>query len=409
MNIFSNARLLPSQAYRLLAGTILAGAGGWLAFCSSWETLFPGRDLEPHFFMVGLGLLLCGWMMGVRQRWSAWLCLFFWYASAGAAIPQVWDVYFGGSSWGWLVWLLFASLLACPILLVPVRFISGGLAIAALIGAMTPIGMLTPLHTAIAFFPGWGWWGLVSAWALLWLPMLGKYQPRLAGLLCVAVFMTGATLNSSNPDLPTPTGAMAMNTFEGNYPKQAEPWMARQKRMANQARMAIESGHSLVITPETTVEIWDIWAILMWKETIEAAKARNSLLLIGIQHKQPDGWRNGLFDAANQGFYGATMSIPFGMWRPWSPDLHFPVDFAELGRLVKTPHGLAAYLICWEEMLLWPLLMKVAQQPPAILISSSNQWFTHAWAARAQWRSVRFQSRLWGLPLLRSVNWASQQ
>jgi len=47
--------------------------------------------------------------------------------------------------------------------------------------------------------------------------------------------------------------------------------------------------------------------------------------------------------------------MPISMWKPWNEKEHYPFDFTQLARTIKTPVGEAAYLICFEELLVWRL------------------------------------------------------
>ncbi|HEU0276624.1 MAG TPA: hypothetical protein VFQ95_02200, partial [Rhodanobacteraceae bacterium] len=85
-------------------------------------------------------------------------------------------------------------------------------------------------------------------------------------------------------------------------------------------------------------------------------------------------------------------------------DFPLHLDHATERSLIPTPFGPAAHLICYEELLPWPLEEQELAGRPKLLVSAADQWFATGWLGRAQARSVELQARMWGLPLLRAVN-----
>lgn len=383
----------------LLLGCLLATGGGWLAFNS-----FALNEYGPvQLAMAGVALLVISWRLGAHNRVSAWALLFAWYLGAGAPIHLVWLTHFG-NNWGWAAWVIWAAIAAAPALLFPSRFAPYALAGGAAVTALTPIGMLNPIGAAIAFWPGGEWLGLAFALGVLMLPSI-KHEKKFVAAAIVVLFW-GALQNTwFDAEAPAiPNGAHAMETFEGWHPKLAVEWFGRQGRISSQVKADLESGARLVVTPEASTEKWDVWAEAVWRHARATAAETGGMALVGAYRETPSGWQNGLIDIATGEFYGGVMSMPIAMWRPWTKP-HFPADLSKLPDLIKTPVGDAAYLICFEEMLLWPLAAKAGLGKPRLLITATNHWFSSTAVSEAQRRSVNLQARLWGLPLLRAVNW----
>lgn len=386
----------------IAAGTVLAFAGGWFGFNSF---LLNGYGSESARFMAGVLALVLAWRFCVRTRLSAWLVLAGWYLGASIAIPSAWAAFFG-DDWGWATWMAFAALSAAPALILPSRLTPLALSFAAVVTTLTPIGMVNPVLAATAFFPGLGWLGLLLALALLSFPYIKHEKLFTSGLIVAA--LAGTVLNTKTPNPVQPEGAWAVETREGAHPTLVVEWFARQARVTLNARAFIEGGATLVVTPEGTVDSWDAWSKLAWKKTAEAAKKHRSMLLVGVYRHAPGSriWQDGLLDMTTGKFYGASMPMPTSMWKPWDDKEHYPIDLSQLPRTIQTPQGEAAYLICYEEMLLWPLAAKMAAGNPSFLISVVNQWFTTSTTSFVpQERSIRLQARLWGLPLVRAANW----
>lgn len=385
---------------RNIPGITLAAAGGWLAFNSSILNGFGYARLA----MLGVLLLLPAWRLAAHTRASAWALLFAWHLGAGSAIPSGWVAFFGGDL-GWAVWVIWAALAASPALLFPSRLAPLALAGGSLVVALTPIGMMNPIAATMAFFPGLGWMGALLSVALLALPFIAN--KRLFAIGAIMAAGAGVALDAARGGMLLPPGeAWAMETREGFHPTLAVDWFGRQARVSNQARDGIEQGARLVVTPEGAVDSWDVWAEVAWRNAAAAAKGRQAMLLVGVYRHPPGNriWQDGLLDVVSGQFYGASVPMPISMWKPWSKNEHYPFDSSQLTRTIETPTGKAAYLLCFEEMLVWPLAAKMTGEPEFI-ISAANQWFTNSTTAETQERSVKLQARLWGLPLLRAVNW----
>ena len=388
-----------------ILSTTLSAGGGWLAFNSS----ILNEHGTIQLAMAGIALLVISWHLAIKPantypRLAAWALLFAWHLGSGSALPSGWLAFFG-NNWGYLGWGIWAALAASPALLFPARFAPYTLAGSALITVLTPIGMMGPINAAIVFFPGGGWFGLAFAAGVLLLPSI-KNEKKFVTAALVALFW-GALQNAwfEHEKPSTPDTSHAVETFEGRHPSLAIEWFGRQARVADAVKSDLESGARLVLTPEGTVDKWDVWSEAAWRHTKSTAEMTGGMVLVGVYRETTRGWQDGLLDLASGEFYGAAVPMPISMWKPWAGNEHYPLDFAQLPRLIKTPVGDAAYLVCFEELLVWPLAAKAGFGKPTLLIAASNQWFTNGTTAEAQRRSVNLQARLWGLPLLRAVNW----
>lgn len=383
------------------AATLLALSGGWLAFNSH-----PLNEYGPtQLATAGIALLVIAWRLGARTRFSAWVLLFAWHLGSGMPIHLVWYSYYG-DQWGWAAWAVWAAIAASPALLFPARLAPYALAGGAAIAAITPIGMMNPVMAAIALWPGLGWVGLALAIGVLLLPSIRnkKMFPVVSMVVVFASAILNARFDVEKPAIPI--AAHAMYTFEGWHPSLAIDWFGRQGRISDRVKEDVESGARLIVTPEATVDKWDVWAEAVWRHARESALKTNSMVLIGTYRETPAGWENGLIDLATGKFYGGVLSMPVSMWNPWGTK-HFPVNPSSLPDLIETPAGRAAYLLCFEETLIWPLTVKAGFGKPAIIVSAVNHWFSSTAVSEAQRRSIENQARLWGLPLLRAVNWPS--
>lgn len=391
---------------RYFVSIVLPAMGGWLALNSQ---ILEEYASAQKLAIAGVVLLVLAWRLAPPTRLYAYGLLLSWHLGAGSAIPWGWAAFFE-NDWGWLVFLVWAALCALPALLIPSRWFRFALAPSALLAALSPIGMFNPLMATAAFFPGWEWIGVLAAIALLLLPAV-KNNKGFA-LLGVGLVFLGSVLNDlrDNADqIQLSAQAWAVETRFGGRAVDADRWLSRQAQLSNQVDDALEEGARLIITPEGSVDSWEVAAKAFWAgSTRDAAQKHGASVLLGAYRQIPDQqeWQSGLFDLGQDIFYPAAITLPGPMWHPWNADQHMPFDFSSeaLRTRIQTPFGQAAYVICYEEMLLWPLAIRMIGPKPDLLLSSANQWFTTPITAAAQKRSFEIQQRIWGVPALRSVN-----
>ena len=390
---------------------LLSATGAWFAFQAH---VLHDQD----YGSTGRGFIVAALVLGVawrlaRSRRHGMAIMAAWYLGAASAMPLEWAAFFGGGLLtGILAWIAWAGLMSLPYGLAPRARPSVGLPIGLLLTALPPLGFLglgSPLLAAGALFPGLGWLGFALAAGLSILPALPGRWPA---LLAIVAATTGAVRVAFPPAASAPSRAWAMTRFDGSYPSDLVKQFARQDAIKASASEAISQGARLVLLPEGAIPNWDAGSTVYWDSLTELAAKNHAQVLVGA-YRNTDAQmlhaQDGLLDLGTGRFFPSAITIPFGMWRPWSatperPD--FPLDLSALSHTIPTRYGRAAYTICYEELLPWPLAAQMLHDNPTFIISAANQWFTNSETARAQSRSIEMQARLWGLPLVRAVNWA---
>lgn len=94
--------------------------------------------------------------------------------------------------------------------------------------------------------------------------------------------------------------------------------------------------------------------------------------------------------------------VPAGMWRPWTHDT-VETDMLATG-IEQIGKQYVGSLICYEQLLVAPILLTMSQDPDYIL-APSNPWF----GARTNLSSIQQQSssawaRLFGIPIIYAIN-----
>ena len=383
------------RKYLFLLQPVIAVFAGWMSFQS--EVLnYP--IYESQRFIAAI-VLLCWVWKSVKTKKAAWLTLFGWYIGAASSIPASWQVFFG-NAWGWVGLIAFSALMASPALLVPQRCLRFGLFPATAIAALSPIGMVTPWMASLALFPGFGWIGLVAALAILGLlPSIKREKDMVAVFIILAAF---GTVMNMGLQIPKVSSVWPLSSYEGMQAVLVKDWFERQTRMTEKVTNDLDLGSKLVLTPEGTVDEWDAWSKLVW-HTVNVKAGQQ--VLVGAYRKTPIGRQDGLVDITNGQFFPSSMPMIISMWHPWIKAEHYPIDFTYFDKTIQTPAGKAAYVICYEEFLIWPLAGKMIHGQPKLILSAANQWFSSEHGDTAQLRSINLQARLWGLPLVRAVNY----
>lgn len=397
----STVSLRPALVARLpMAAAVLAtGAFSWQAFHG--EVFAAPASLR---FLAAFFVLWLAWRF-VTNRWQAFAVLTAWFAGASAFIPALYLAFFGQGSFAAVgFYVLFVVLAVAPLLILPGAWRPAWLPLTVTLSALSPVGAFSPLLGAMALFPGWGVFGLCAALAVMVAAGLGnRISFRAFIALAGSLILVAASLNAAYRLPALPHDVWGLHTHEGAHPGGYPEWMARQKRVSGMALESARAGATLVVTPENTVDKDGLLDTVHWLHALTLTIER-SQLIVGFQH----GGENYLLDMASGRKYHSTMPMVVGMWHPWQSAGHHPIRLDALTDLLETErHGRVPYLLCYEEMLIFPLAAKMlVADRPGFVVSAANQWFVDGapGARLAQDRSLEINARLWGVPILRAVN-----
>lgn len=347
------------------------------------------------------------------------------------------------------VWLLAAILLAVPwtvawtdrpaqyIWRVPLAFV------AATIPPLGIIGFISPLTSAGYLFPTTGWAGLAAV-ALLPGVLLAarRMAPRVRLAVACLTFATCGLLalgGRMRTTVKTETipGWVGVNTHFGDLTQPFRDYAAatfiQQK--------AAESPARVLIFPEFIVPRWSEATEAFWRRTLDKCRARGQVLLIGAglpsnarmkddrppfnfaasidaletgdssslgtvpasEGSNPESVENALLIVgASSGKLYQRVPVPIGMWRPFS-NVSVPLRLNGPG-VIEVDHQRAAVLICYEEMLTFPVLASMLHHPTAIIGISNSFWFDETTIPVYQAAALRAWARLFHLPLFTAVN-----
>lgn len=258
------------------------------------------------------------------------------------------------------------------------------------------VGWANPITAAGVILPGWGWWGLEVAVVLL---MLATTKFRWPAIAAISVLSIASVTSWAEP--ASPLGWKGIDTsFAGGREQYADYDQQRATIKLVQADAADEA--SVVILPESAFGIWTPTTEALWKRSLAGVPV--TVFGGGVVFPD-DGYENVMIALTSEGpeiMYRQRMPVPVSMWQPWSTG-GAAADF--FGNAVVELNGVRlAVLLCYEQLLVWPVLQSVLMRPD-IMVATGNGWWTGTTnivpiqrAASVAW------ARLFNIPLTMAYN-----
>ena len=354
----------------------------WLIGAIAWRGPLP---------LLALSILLPWLVFSQETRTKAACAAGGYFLAASIPIIEVWKTFSPDQpAQGVLIWALAAAILALPWALLwnanrsqQIWRIPAALAISVL-PPLGLIGWASPLTAAGVLLPGTGFAGLAAT-------SLAPIYPKLAA---TAILISNLVFHA-----PTvPIGITAINTIEvpERYAKEES------------VRTAIHSAKAeLVILPEGAVHRWTEATEAFWAPTIEHLhqEHRTALIGAGIPIPGSNQFRNtsiAIGELQTKPFE-QRIPIPIGMWKPFGPADGVPLNLTGPGTKEVGPHRLAI-LICYEQLLVWPMLQSALENPTLLVGISNATWTKQTNIPAAKEACLKAWSRLFGIPYVSAIN-----
>ena len=328
--------------------------------------------------------------------------------------------------------------------------------LAEIAGILPPLGLvgfISPLTGAGYLFPGTGWAGLIATSLLPGIVLAFDHSTigRSRVCLCLAfsaVIALGVGSHCFNrQEAKPPANWEAVNTNFGDLSRPFQDFVAAQ---SIQERVAASPAR-VVIFPEFVVPRWSDATVAFWQQTLDECRTRGQILAMGAglprklaipQDRAADVDMVKSYDFAGAiqvlrgndgrlppslpgsespantpgipfnntllilGSESATVyqrvPVPIGMWHPFA-GTGVPLRLNEPG-IVRIDGQRVAVLICYEQILTYPILASMLQRPNILVGISNAFWFTGTPIPRYQANAVRAWARLLGVPYLLAVN-----
>ena len=258
------------------------------------------------------------------------------------------------------------------------------------------VGWANPITAAGIVFPGWGWLGLAVGMALL---MLATTKHRWPAVAIVGVFFLASVVLWVEPE--NRPGWVGIDT---SFSAGREQYADYQQQVASigLVKAADADGASFVVLPESALGIWTPTTEALWRESLVGMPVT---VIGGGVVLQANDYENLMITVTSAGsneLYRQRMPVPISMWQPWSAG-GAEADFFR-NPVVELTGIRLAILLCYEQLLVWPVLHSIWMQPDMIL-ATGNAWWTGSTnilpiqrAASVAW------ARLFNLPLTMAYN-----
>jgi hypothetical protein len=295
------------------------------------------------------------------------------------------------------------------------------------------IGWASPLTAAGFLFPATGWSGLLLCALLTGALAIWPKQAAIAGV-CIA-----AAANLTHPaEPPVRADWKAINTHFGSIAHGATDFLAEYQAAEEIQREAVAARAAVIVFPETVVPYWTTSTDAFWQQTLAELKASGKTVLIGariptsapasnpvydfsaelaiLRHAsllplthspEAEKWSstyfNGLVIRGGQaGIFEQRIPVPVAMWNPFRRD-SAPVRLLGPGT-IPIAGKRAAILICYEQLVTWPVLISMLREPNILVGVANDYWAADTTIPRFQRSAVKSWARLFGIPYVLAVN-----
>jgi hypothetical protein len=376
--------------------TAAAVVTGWIAW-------------SGHVLALPLALLFPALWALSPSRIAAAVVSAGYFLAAARGLPEGVAAFFGTSVWaGILLWLL-ASLSFVGVHAVLWIARSGRrrallyLAAAVLL-AVPPFGIVGwahPITAAGVLFPGWGWWGVFATMAGLAI-MTTRFRP--AGAVVLGGFWLWSAMSWTEPK--PPEGWQGVDT-EFGAALGRDGALERHRQLTGLVRERALEGAKIVVLPESALGPLTPTVERYW---IEALADLDVSVIAGAAAIDGAGYDNVMVNIGPRVAeirYRARMPVPVSMWQPWrawfgSSGGARATFFAE--PVIEIAGHRVAPLICYEQLLVWPVLQSALRRPEAIAGIANAWWATDTSVPSIQIVSLKAWSRLFGIPLVTAFN-----
>ncbi|WP_371349351.1 conjugal transfer protein TraB [Ancylobacter sp. IITR112] len=344
-----------------------------------------------------------------RSRFVAALVAAAYFLAASRGLPQgVANFYGADLGPGLFLWLVASLAFVAVHGLLWTSRPGGGRAVrfvlAAALMAVPPFGIVGwahPLTAAGVLFPGWGWLGLAAA-------VVGLTAMTTRAWPIAAIVLGGVWLWSAGSwQAPTlPDGFRGVDLDMGQSLGR-DGTLERQRDLIASVMRAEGQGGRIVVLPESALGFWTPSVEQLWRNALSGS---DLVVVAGAALVDRQGYDNVLVEISAQEasiLYRERMPVPVSMWQPWRRWLG--QDGGARAHLLANPivelaGRRIAPLICYEQLVIWPILQSMLHRPDAIVATGNGWWTAGTSIVAIQNASTLAWARLFGLPLVTAFN-----
>jgi predicted amidohydrolase len=186
-----------------------------------------------------------------------------------------------------------------------------------------------------------------------------------------------------------------------------ETGLHRQRDLIATVRNPASDGARFVALPESALGFWTPTVERVWAGALREGDAT---VIAGAALLDAEGYDNVLVAIDGKGgriLYRERMPVPGSMWQPWRS------WFGESGGaganffanpVVSIGAGRAAPLICYEQLIVWPIVQSMLHDPDFV-VAVGNGWWTEGTSIVAIQRATTTAwAKLFAKPLVIAFN-----
>jgi apolipoprotein N-acyltransferase len=371
---------------------------------------------EGHTWLIGLAVVMPLLWHWSASRWLAGAVALAYYLAGSRGLPFGAGIFFAESApawFSWALWLVAGLVNALPWLILwsqNPRRQAWTMPVALVLTALPPLGFIgwtNPLTAAGVVFPGLGFVGLMLLVVGLVAVVL-RCWPVVAAVAGVAVV---ANVSAALWIKPTPWAASwsGQDTHFARLQTDAKPDLLSEGQRVMQILMIagqVAPGR-VVVLPETVlprVRQGNDFAATMLADVSSSLKAKGSAILVGAEVGAPgQQLQNALVILGDTGGpLVQRVPVPIGMWRPWAAESIAADPLASgVGQVAGRT---VAYSICYEQLLVFPLLVSMLYGPDLIVGAANDWWARDTSIPTIQGQALDVWGRLFSLPVVRATN-----
>ncbi|MBL8216360.1 MAG: hypothetical protein JNK87_36925 [Bryobacterales bacterium] len=269
-------------------------------------------------------------------------------------------------------------------------------------GVLPPLGLVgwaSPVTSAGVLFPGTAWLGFAAVIIAPGLILLGR--PRI-WIAIVATSVVSFWFSKPVPP-PSPWAAVKTNLAPGRRFEGTDELIASDTVQ----RIVSDSRAAVTVLPETVISRWTEATEAFWEPTLEELHRQHRLAVVGAGVPIPNSpaYRNAalILGGDKPQMFFQRVPVPAGMWRPIGNGPSVPLRLQGPGT-VEVAGQRVAFLICYEQLLVLPVLLSAIDHPTLIVGMANQYWVRETSIPAAQRASLMAWSRLFALPLLIAEN-----
>ncbi|WP_236781337.1 conjugal transfer protein TraB [Agrobacterium tumefaciens] len=278
--------------------------------------------------------------------------------------------------------------------------------VAMVLSGLPPFGITGwahPLTTAGVIFPGWGWWGLAGTATSL-LTMTTRHWP--AAVIALGGFWLWSTASWTDPNLPD--GWTGVDLTLGQSLGRDGSLEYHHDLIAT-VRHAVSTypGTRLVVLPESVLGLWTPTIERFWRDGLRGSDITVIAGAAVIGREDYDNVMVAISAGDARILYRERMPVPVSMWQPWRQWARqgggARADFFGNPSVAIDGQKIAP-LICYEQLILWPVLQSMLHSP-GIIVATGNGWWTEGTSIVAiQNANVTAWGRLFAVPVIMAFN-----